>query len=71
MSDSPPRGELKPRMKIVVKKGTTSIVTKKQFSIFEIQPKLKDEFIILFEKRECCWIRSFYTYCTTNRSKDL
>jgi hypothetical protein len=43
------RRELKPHVKVVVKKGTTSIVVEKHFSILETKPKLKDELITLFK----------------------
>jgi hypothetical protein len=43
------RKELKAHMKIVIKKGTTSIDVEKHFLILEIKPKLKDELIILLK----------------------
>ncbi len=46
-----PRGELKPNVKVVVEKGTTSIVAKKHFSNFETRLELKDKFV---EKHACC-----------------
>jgi hypothetical protein len=44
-----PRKELKPHVKVVVKNGIASTVTKKHFSILETRPKLKDELITLLK----------------------
>ncbi len=44
------RGELKPHVKVVVEKGTTSIVVEKHFSILETKPKLRNELITLLKK---------------------
>jgi hypothetical protein len=38
-----PRGKLKPHLKKVIARGTTSFLT--HFSILEIRPELKDELI--------------------------
>jgi len=43
------RSELKPHVKVVVKKGRTSILVEKHFSILETKPKLKDELITLLK----------------------
>jgi hypothetical protein len=43
------RGELKPHVKIIVEKRTTSTVIEKQFSILETIPELKDELITLLK----------------------
>jgi hypothetical protein len=44
-----PKRGIKPHVKVVVEKGTTSIVVEKHFSIFETKPKLKDELITLLK----------------------
>jgi hypothetical protein len=44
-----PRGELKPHVKVVVEKGTTSTIIEKHFSIFETRLELKDELITLLK----------------------
>jgi hypothetical protein len=44
-----PRGELKPHVKVVIKKGTASTNAKKHFSILETRVELKDELITLLK----------------------
>jgi len=44
-----PRRKLKPHVKVVIKKRTTSTTAKKHFSIFETRLKLKDELITLLK----------------------
>jgi hypothetical protein len=54
------RKELKAHVKVVVEKGTTSIVVEKHFSILETKPKLKDELITLL-KNMCVVVKGLFT----------
>jgi hypothetical protein len=47
-----PKGKLKPQVKVVVEKGTTSTIIEKHFSIFKTRLELKDE-LITFMKNMC------------------
>jgi hypothetical protein len=44
-----PKGKLKPHVKVVMEKVTASTIIKKQISILETRPELKDELITLLK----------------------